>query len=45
MRKLIEYDHCLAGGGILRMTCIKRFDGGLLVLGIQYIPAVVPLAA
>lgn len=45
MKKLVEYTHCLPGGGMLLITGIRKFDGGLIVLEIRHIPAVVPLAA
>lgn len=45
MKKLITYEHCLPGGGRLVITGIRRRDGGLVVVTIEYIPAITAEAA
>lgn len=45
MKTLIEYTHCLKGGGILIISGIRRTDGGLVVVDIRYYPAITAEAA
>lgn len=45
MKRLTEYTHCLPGGGMLVIRGIPRLDGGLIVLTIEYYPAISAEAA
>lgn len=45
MKKLIEYEICLKGGGIIIVSGIRRIDGGLVVVDIRFYPAISAEAA
>lgn len=45
MKKLIAYEYCLAGGARIIIYGIPRADGGIIVIELEYIAPVVPLAA
>lgn len=45
MRKLVEYTHCLKGGGMIVVSGIRRTDGGLIVVDVRYYPAISQEAA